>query len=109
MTIHLPKDVESSINAEVMRGNFASTDDALATAWRAFKQTKLGRKQAGKKPLVPTTQKKLLTEAEVLQRMLASGLITQLPNPAEDIDDADDLPIAIKGEPLSETIIRERR
>ncbi|MFI5259251.1 MAG: hypothetical protein ACHQ01_06555 [Candidatus Limnocylindrales bacterium] len=28
----------------------------------------------------------------------------------EDIDDdADDLPIAIKGEPLSETIIRERR
>jgi Arc/MetJ-type ribon-helix-helix transcriptional regulator len=109
MTIHLPKDVESSINAEVMRGNFATTDDALAAVWRAFKQTKLGRKQAGKNLSAPTTQKKLLTEAEALQRMLASGLITQLPNPDEDIDDADDLPIAVKGEPLSETIIRERR
>jgi Arc/MetJ-type ribon-helix-helix transcriptional regulator len=109
MTIHLPKDVESSISAEVMRGNFASTDDALAAAWRAFRQHKVARKQAGKKPSAANTQKKLLTEAEVLQRMLASGLITQLPNPAEDIADADDPPIAIKGEPLSETIIRERR
>jgi hypothetical protein len=33
------------------------------------------------------------------------------PNPAEDLDDDDpeDEPIVIEGEPLSETIIRERR
>jgi hypothetical protein len=39
------------------------------------------------------------------------GLISQLPNPAEDIDDddPDDEPVVIEGEPLSETIIRERR
>ena len=36
MTIHLPKDVEISINAEVLGGHFASVDDAIAAAWRAF-------------------------------------------------------------------------
>jgi len=36
MTIQLPKDVESSINVEVLRGHFASVDDAIAEAWRAF-------------------------------------------------------------------------
>ena len=42
---------------------------------------------------------------------MAAGLITSLPNPALDIDDddPDDQPVTIKGEPLSETIIRERR
>ena len=43
--------------------------------------------------------------------MLAEGRIASLPDPALDIDDddPDDQPVAIKGEPLSETIIRERR
>jgi hypothetical protein len=43
--------------------------------------------------------------------MLASGLITSLPDPFQDLDDDDpeDQPVSIKGEPLSETIIRERR
>ena len=39
--------------------------------------------------------------------MAARGLIT-LPDTAADFDDPDDEPIAIKGEPLSETVIRER-
>ena len=36
MTIHLPKDVESSIEAAVQGGFFASADDAVAEAWRTF-------------------------------------------------------------------------
>ena len=55
--------------------------------------------------------KKPLTEAEFNQHLLSIGLITSLPDPALDIDDddPDDAPVTIKGEPLSETIIRERR
>src|SRR5208337_2592310 len=68
-------------------------------AWRSFQQRKQKQAQPAKKPLTPD---------ELNQQLLADGLITQLPNPAEDIDD-DDVPIASKGEPLSETIIRERR
>lgn len=40
MTIHLPKDMESSINAEVLSGHFASVDDAIAEAWRTFLRQK---------------------------------------------------------------------
>jgi|GEM_PF-737669 len=93
------KDVERSIEAAVQSGHFASADDAVATAWPSFQQRKQKQAQPAKKPLTPD---------ELNQQLLADGLITQLPNPAEDIDD-DDVPIAIKGEPLSETIIRERR
>jgi len=47
----------------------------------------------------------------VIRRLLASGRITRLPDPAQDLDDddPDDQPVPIKGEPLSETIIRARR
>jgi hypothetical protein len=56
-------------------------------------------------------KEKLPTADEFNQRLLAAGRIASLPDPALDIDDddPDDQPIAIKGEPLSETIIRERR
>ena len=38
MTIRLPEDVEKSVLAEVHRGHFASIDEALAEAWRAFER-----------------------------------------------------------------------
>jgi hypothetical protein len=38
MTIHLPGDIERDILAEVHNGHFASVDDALAEAWRSFRQ-----------------------------------------------------------------------
>ena len=48
---------------------------------------------------------------ELHRKMMARGLITRLPDPSLDLDDddPDDQPIAIKGEPLSETILRDRR
>ena len=73
-----------------------------------------------KRPVPPTAEKakkaaapkkKPLTRAEFNRRLLAEGRLASLPNPALDIDDddPDDQPIAIEGEPLSETILRERR
>ena len=55
--------------------------------------------------------RKKMTEAEFDQHLLKIGLISSLPDPALDLDDddPDDGPVTIKGEPLSETIIRERR
>jgi hypothetical protein len=48
---------------------------------------------------------------ELHRKMMARGLIIRLPDPSLDLDDhdPDDQPVPIKGEPLSETIIRERR
>jgi hypothetical protein len=53
--------------------------------------------------------KKPLTRAEFDQHLLAIGLLSQLPDTDADFDDPDDEPVEIKGEPLSETVIRERR
>jgi Arc/MetJ-type ribon-helix-helix transcriptional regulator len=38
MTIHLPPEIESSIQAAVHSGHFASVDAALAEAWRVFQR-----------------------------------------------------------------------
>ncbi len=67
--------------------------------------------KAAKRAKAPSPKKKPLTRDEFNQRLMAAGLITRLPDPSLDIDDddPDDQPVTIKGEPLSETIIRERR
>jgi hypothetical protein len=60
----------------------------------------------------PAAPKKMpRTADEFNQRLFAAGRIASLPDPDLDIDDddPDDAPVPIKGEPLSETIIRERR
>ena len=64
----------------------------------------------GAKRTRPAAPKKM-NEAEFDQHLLKIGLVSSLPDPALDIDDddPDDQPVTIKGEPLSETIIRERR
>jgi hypothetical protein len=59
----------------------------------------------------PAAPEKTMTEAEFDRHLMEIGLLSSLPDPALDIDDddPDDQPVTIKGEPLSETIIRERR
>jgi hypothetical protein len=60
------------------------------------------------KPAVPPVRKPL-TRAEFDRHLLEIGLMSQLPDTEADFDDPDDQLVEIQGEPLSETIIRERR
>jgi hypothetical protein len=71
------------------------------TPGEGAKRGKAGRSEVKKPPSIE----------ELHRKMMARGLITRLPDPSLDIDDddPDDQPVTIKGEPLSETIIRERR
>jgi putative addiction module CopG family antidote len=112
MTIHLSKDLERFVHDAVLAGRYASEDEVISDALNRLKQV-MSQVSAmpGKKTkhAEPSQQPKPLSGDELNQRLLASGLVTQLPDPAEDIDDDDDPPIVIQGEPLSETIIRERR
>jgi Arc/MetJ-type ribon-helix-helix transcriptional regulator len=96
LTVHLKEDLEKLLRAEVDSGRFASTDVAIDLALRRLLQ--------------PPPPKGPLTEEQLLQYMYEVGKITQLPDRSADLDDDDeDEPIEIEGEPLSETIIRERR
>jgi Arc/MetJ-type ribon-helix-helix transcriptional regulator len=113
MTIHLSKDLEQIIHNAVLAGLYAGEDDVIRDALTRLDRTlpkpaqttgkRAKRAKANPQKMTP------LSPDELNKRLLASGLVTRLPDPAQDIDDDDDPPIVIKGEPLSETIIRERR
>jgi Arc/MetJ-type ribon-helix-helix transcriptional regulator len=117
MTIHLSKDLEQFVHDAVRAGLYAREDDVIRDALTRLRQATPAaavtppRKKAKRTKATPPPAKKPLSIEEIHQQMLASGLLTSLPDPALDIDDddPDDQPILIKGEPLSETILRERR
>jgi hypothetical protein len=66
-------------------------------------------KTAKRAKAAPPSAKKPMTRAEFDQHLLEIGLLSHLPDTEADFDDPDDQLVEIKGEPLSETIIRERR
>ena len=113
--MRLSKDLARFVDAAVRSGLYAREDDVIRDALTRLEQAlpkatqPSGQSTERAKPA--RRGKKSLTVAEIHQQMVASGLITKLPNPALDRndDDPDDLPVPIDGEPLSETIIRERR
>ena len=50
------------------------------------------------------------TENEFHHMLLQKGIITNIPNPAEDADEDDEFePVEVQGQPLTETVIEERR
>ncbi len=57
----------------------------------------------------PPPAKKPMTKDEFHRHLIEIGLMSRLPDTAADFDDPDDEPVPIEGEPLSETVIRERR
>ena len=49
-------------------------------------------------------------EGEFHQMLLQKGIISNIPNPADDADEDDEFePVDVQGQPLSETVIEERR
>jgi hypothetical protein len=57
-------------------------------------------------PAAPTAK---ATEGEFKQQLLKAGLMTSLPTAADPANRPAFEPITIEGEPLSQTIVRERR
>ncbi len=98
-----------ALSPEQMRRLRQQIDSELAQPKKPAQAARKGAKRT--KPATRQAKKKPLTRDELNQRLMAAGLITRLPDPSLDIDDddPDDQPVTIKGEPLSETIIRERR
>jgi Arc/MetJ-type ribon-helix-helix transcriptional regulator len=112
MTIRLSKDLEQIVHDAVRAGLYAREDDVIRDALLRLKdEIPKGHQPAREESRSAKSGKdKRLTDA-LNQRLIAAGLVSKLPDPSEDIDDddPDDQPMEIPGEPLSETIIRERR
>jgi Arc/MetJ-type ribon-helix-helix transcriptional regulator len=71
MTIHLPEDVERSIQAAVHSGHFTSADDAVAAAWRAFERLEQGQSQQQPDQSEPDIVKFVPVWKRVLENMQA--------------------------------------
>jgi putative addiction module CopG family antidote len=99
MTINLSEDMERYVQSEVRSGRFASPDEAINEALRLLQQ----KKQESQ------FQRKVLTPDELNRQMLEAGVLSQIPARIDPATYEEFSPIVIQGEPLSETIIRERR
>jgi hypothetical protein len=100
----------SSIKAltpEQMRRLRQQLDKEITPPSRPLART--SAKGAKRANAAPQPGKKPMTKDDFHRHLIEIGLMSQLPDTAADYDDPDDEPIAIKGEPLSETVIRERR
>jgi len=97
MTIHLPEDLETYVRGEVQKGRFASSDEAITEAVRLLRQKKL------------EAERTAATPDEINRQLLEAGLLSHIPIRPDPVTYREFSPIAIEGEPISETIIRERR
>jgi Arc/MetJ-type ribon-helix-helix transcriptional regulator len=114
MTIHLSKDLERFVHEAVRAGLYPSEDDVISDALARLQQamprpTVTPARRIKRAKAAPQPAKKQMTRDEFHRHLIEIGLMSQLPDTAADYDDPDDEPIPIKGEPLSETVIRERR
>ncbi len=104
MTIHLPEPLESSILAAVHNGRYASLDEAMTEAAALLvERLKQEHTQA-------TPTRNPLTEEQLEQQLVQSGFLASVPPPLSTATPPWKFePVKIEGEPLSETVIRERR
>ncbi|MGB0071019.1 MAG: hypothetical protein WBQ11_23620 [Isosphaeraceae bacterium] len=98
MTIQLPPELKRFVHDQVLAGRYSSEDDVVRDALEQL------RRHAP----TPTTGPRM-TEAEFKQHLLKFGLMSGLPTPSDPASRPVFQPITLEGEPLSETIIRERR
>jgi Arc/MetJ-type ribon-helix-helix transcriptional regulator len=111
MTIHLPADLASSIRAEVLSGHFASEEDLVAAAVREY----LRRRREQARPMAdaagqPAHAEEEPSALELQRRLLEAGVLSEIKPPITDPTPyRNRQAVPIQGEPLSETILRERR
>ena len=105
MTIHLPDELVRDVEAEVSRGRFASVDEAMAEAARL-----LLRRRRVAVALPPDLTDAEREDLETQWRLFDAGLLSEIKPPIRDLTPyRDRAAVPIDGEPLSETVIRERR
>jgi hypothetical protein len=107
---HLLSSIKA-LSPEQMQRLRQQLDRQLAAPPKPPAKAKPPDRTANRPKAAPSATQPPRTEEEFNRHLLSIGLLTSLPDPAFDIDDDDpeDQPIAIEGEPRSETIIRERR
>jgi Arc/MetJ-type ribon-helix-helix transcriptional regulator len=98
MTINVSRNAERIIGSHVESGKFSSESEVIDAPLGLLDQR-----------IQQTAASEPVTEEEFKRNLLESGLISGLPIPLGPAARRDFQAIKLEGEPLSETIIRERR
>ena len=108
MTVNLPEDLASSIRAEVLSGHFASEEELIAAALQDYLRRKHGRGPDNALGRPPETGEEPAA-IELQRRLFEAGVLSEVKPPITDLAPYRNRQAApIQGEPLSETVIRER-
>ena len=98
MNVHVSDNAERIIRSHVQSGKFSSESEVIDAALGLLDQ-----------PVQQPAARRPVTEEDFKQQLLQNGLMSSLPIPLDPAARRDFQPIKLEGEPLSETIIRERR
>jgi Arc/MetJ-type ribon-helix-helix transcriptional regulator len=113
MDIHLPENLENSILEVVQGGQFPSVDDAMAEAARLLLQQikqHRPRPSGNAAPGQPARAEDEPSSQELQRRLFDAGVLSEIKPPITDLTPyRNRQAVPIQGEPLSETVIRERR
>ena len=108
MTVNLPDDLITSIRAEVLSGHFASEEEMIAAAVRDYLRRRRG--QDSQSVNSPGEIGAESSAQELQHRLCEAGVLGEVKPPISDLSSYRNRRAApIQGEPLSETVLRERR
>lgn len=103
MTIHLPEHLESYLRDLVREGLFPCEDDVIRDALERHRR-------ARRSPVATADDGAVLASQELQRRLMEAGIISEIKPPITDLAPYQNRrAVPIQGEPISETLIRERR
>ena len=102
MTIHLPDHLERYVHDQVQAGLYLTADEVIRDALERHRQ-------AQRSPAI-TNRRDEQSSQDLQHRLLEVGIITEIKPPITDLTPYQNRQsVPIQGEPISETVIRERR
>jgi len=102
MTIHLPEHLERYVHDQVQAGRYLTEDEVIRDA--------LERQRQAQQPPAAVNRREEQSSQELQRRLLEAGIISEIKPPITDLTPyRNRRAVPIQGEPISETVIRERR
>ncbi len=107
MTIHLPEHLERYVHDQVQAGRYPSEDEVVSDALERHRQAEPTSTKAASQPEMTPEE---VADQELQRRLLAAGIVSEIKPPITDLAPyRNRRAVPIQGEPISETVIRERR